>query len=187
MFSNAKRYLCTPQFVAMNDFSAYEIPFLGLKIGIHHYELELKDAFFKAFEHSQIERANLTATVKLDKQSSMMVADFHLTGTVGAICDRCGTDFDLSVEHSDRLIVKFGDVTGTTDEEILVLGTEVHKLELHQYLYEYAHLAVPSKTVHPDIEDCDQNAIALLENLRPGEDDDDDDIDPRWEALKGLK
>ncbi len=170
----------------MNNFSAYEIPFLGLKVGIHDYEFELKETFFEAFEHSQIEQANLTANVKLDKQSSMMVVDFHLSGTVGAICDRCGVAFDLPVEYDDRLIVKFGDVTGTTDDEILVLGTEVHLLELHQYLYEYAHLAVPSKTAHPDEEDCDQEALNLLENLRPG-DDDDDDIDPRWDALKGLK
>lgn len=185
MFWSGKPYLCTPQFDAMNEFVAYQIPFLGLKPGIHSFDFELDDSFFASFEHSEIERADIKADVKLDKQSTMLVLDFHLTGTVGAICDRCGGELDVQIDYTDRLIVKYGEVTGNTDDEIFVLGPSEHLLKLHQYLYEYAHLALPSKTVHPTEEECDQDALNLLDDLRPG--DDEDDIDPRWEALKGLK
>lgn len=174
----------------MNPYTPYRIPFLGLKIGRHEYEFELDDTFFASFEHSEISGGKLQADLLLDKQGSMMVLDFHVYGTVSAECDRCGDPMEVDVEHTDRLIVKYGDETGSTEDEILVLGPSEHLLELHQYLYEYAHLGLPSKRVHDDEADCNQEALARLEALRtddPGDDDDDEPIDPRWEALKNLK
>ncbi len=174
----------------MNPFTAYQIPFLGLKTGKHDFEFELDDTFFASFEHSVITGGQIVADVLLDKQSSMLVLDFNLTGEVSAICDRCGEPMRVSVEHLDRLIVKYGDTTGSTDDEILVLGTNEHLLHLEQYLYEYAHLGMPSRVVHPNESECNQEAMKLLAALRTANDrndDDENDVDPRWEALKKLK
>jgi uncharacterized protein len=174
----------------MNPYTPYRIPFLGLKIGKHVYEFELDDAFFSSFEHSEIARGNVKAEVLLEKQSTMLVLDFTLDGTVEAQCDRCGDPIEVEVAHEDRLIVKYGDETGSFDDEILILGTNEHLLELQQFLYEYAHLGLPARMVHEHEDECNQEAITLLQTLQsapPDEDDDDDDVDPRWEALKKLK
>lgn len=168
----------------MNPFAAYRIPFLGLKAGVHTFDFVLDDTFFAAFEYSEISKAHIDVDLKLEKQSTMMVLDFSLSGRVLSECDRCGGDLELEVSHEDRLIVKFGDENRITEDEILVVDPSVHILELEQYLYEYAHLALPSRRVHATEEECDQNALDLLDDLQ---EDEEEDVDPRWEALKGLK
>lgn len=178
----------------MNPFAAYRIPFLGLKIGKHAYEFELDETFFSSFEQSEITGGLVKAQLQLEKQSTMMVLDFELEGSVHGICDRCGDPIEVNVEHHDRLIVKYGEQTGSTDEEILVVGPSEHLLELHQFLYEFAHLGLPARMVHTKERDCNQEAIRLLRELNAAandddedDDEDDDDVDPRWEELKKLK
>lgn len=170
----------------MRPFQAYEVPFLGLKEGFHHFEFEVNDTFFSHFEFSQIEAAEIKVGMTLEKQSTMMILEFDLNGSVKSLCDRCGAPMDLEIEHQDRVIVKFGDETEMTEDEILVLGPAEHILHLEQYLYEFAHLGLPSKVAHEDEEDCDQDALDKLSEWEIGEDDDEEN-DPRWDALKGLK
>lgn len=179
------------KFERMNPYSSYRIPFLGPKIGRHEYDFELDDTFFASFEHSEITKGNVRADIALEKQSTMLILDFTLEGSVEGICDRCGDLLEVEVFHEDRLIVKYGDETGNAEDEILVVGPSEHILELHQYLYEYAHLGLPARMVHETEAECNQKALALLNDLSSPEpdddDDDDDDVDPRWEALKNLK
>jgi uncharacterized metal-binding protein YceD (DUF177 family) len=171
----------------MNPFKAYQIPFLGLKTGFHDFEFELDNAFFAAFEHSEIQSGDLKANLTLEKQSTMLVLDFQVEGVVEGVCDRCGDSVEVEVEHTDRLIVKYGDATEITDDDILVVGPSEHILELHHYLYEYAHLGLPARVVHDDESECNQKALEILRDLKIDDRDEDDDVDPRWEALKKLK
>ncbi|MBI1266432.1 MAG: DUF177 domain-containing protein [Cryomorphaceae bacterium] len=170
----------------MATLSPYKIPFLGLSVGFHTYEFELDDSFFAAYEFSEITHADIQIDLELEKQSTMMVLKFELGGVVETECARCGDPLEIEIEHSDRLVVKFGDTTGTSDDDILEISTSEHLLDLSQYLYEYAHLALPSRSVHEDEEDCNPDALDLLDDL--GVDDDPDEpLDPRWDALKDLK
>jgi len=45
-------------------------------------------------------------------------------------------------------------------------------------------LNMPLKSTHESLEDCDQDALSRLSGNKGNE---DDDIDPRWEALRKLK
>lgn len=170
----------------MDIYKAYKIPFIGLKVGQHEFEFELGDTFFASFEHSEISGSEINVDLHLDKQSTMMVLDFEVYGTVETICDRCGSKMKVDIDHEDRLIIKYGEQTGSSEDEILVFGPGIHLIELQQYLYEYAHLALPSRRVHEDETECNQDALKLLNELRE-EKNEDEDIDPRWEGLKGLK
>ena len=170
----------------MDIYKAYKIPFIGLKVGQHEFEFELGDKFFESFEHSEISGSEINVDVVMDKQSTMMVLDFEVYGSVETICDRCGTPMRVDIDHEDRLIIKYGDQTGSSDDEILVFGPSEHMIELQQFLYEYSHLGLPSRRVHETEEECDQDAMNLLNKLRE-EKDEDEDIDPRWEGLKVLK
>lgn len=169
----------------MRPFKAYELPFIGLKVGFHSFEYEIDKAFFSNFEFTQIDDADIKVDLTLERQSTMMILDFSIEGEVQGICDRCGAPVALDVEYEDRVIVKFGDETDSSNDEILVVGPAEHILHLEHYLYEFAHLALPAKVVHEDIEDCDQDALDKLSEWT--EEEDDEDTDPRWDALKGLK
>lgn len=168
----------------MDPLKTYRIPFIGLKVGIHDFNFELDKQFFSCFEQSELDGAYIKVDVILDKQSSMMNLTFNLKGTMEAPCDRCGSEVEIEFESEFALIVKYGEETGSTDEEILILGPSEHYLELSQYLYEYAHLSIPVKKTHQNIEDCDDGILDILDDLT---DQDEEDIDPRWEALKKLK
>lgn len=165
----------------MKALREYGIPYLGLKLGKHQYQFILTDRFFENFDLSEIHRCHIVADVELEKQSTMLVIDSTLNGEVQTQCDHCGDDLVIPVKIKQRLIVKFGDETGETDEDILVLGPAEHEVQMAQYLYEYAHLAIPARHVHKDPSMCDQEALKRLDKYRV-----DEAASTKWAALKDL-
>lgn len=167
----------------VNRHAEYKIPFIGLKEGIHEYELLLESKFFEEFELSEFEQGEVNVKITLDKRINMMVVDFDLAGHVFFPCDKCGAQAKLDFEGNEKLIVKFGDKTSSTDEEILVLGPNEYELDVSQYLYEYVVLLIPARRVHASEDECDQDVLHKLDELE----DKEEKTDPRWDALKGFK
>ena len=54
------------------------IPHYGLKPGWHHYDFEIEDAFFEAFEYSEIQTGQVTIGVDLEKQERMFILHFSI-------------------------------------------------------------------------------------------------------------
>lgn len=161
------------------------VPFSGLKLGKHDFEFEMGPEFFACFEESNIQDGKLNAKAELDKQASMLVFQIHLEGMINTTCDRCNAPLNVTESGDFRLIVKFSNEEDSLSEEIVNIPEGEVEINLSQYLYEFAHLLLPQKAVHEE-GDCDPEMVALLDKLS-GSSDKDDDIDPRWEALKGLK
>lgn len=159
----------------------YQIPYLGLKAGKHRFDFTLTDEFFEEFEFSEIRHANIAVVVELDKQSSMLVFDISLEGSIQSLCDRCGDDLEIPISLEEQLIVKFGEETMVMDDEIIIHGPSEHSIDLRQYLYEYAHLALPLRHVHKSEEECNQESLKALEKYRVEATSDD-----KWAALKNL-
>jgi len=167
---------------------AYTIPFAGLKAGMHHFDFELDPTFFEQFTASEIQEATVQVTTTLDRRENMLVFQHALRGSFATVCDRCGEALTLPLEGDFELVVKFGPERGHSDEEILILGPSDYEVELAQFFYEYAHLALPSRSVHPE-GGCDSNMLDLLDEhaLWEPEQSDEAPADPRWDALKKLK
>jgi uncharacterized metal-binding protein YceD (DUF177 family) len=94
----------------------------------------------------------------------------------------------LSIDHRVRYVVKFGDRTHKTDDDILVLGPAEHLLDVREFLYEATALALPLRRVHEEEKDCDPRVMHWLSGSvdhAPGEVQ-EEEVDPRWAALKGL-
>lgn len=159
----------------------YQIPYLGLKLGKHQFEFTLTDSFFEQFELSEIHHAHMEIDVTLEKQSSMMVLDIAMSGDVQTTCDRCNDDLVVPVDIEERLIVKFGDETGSTDDDILIHGPSEHAIDLSQYFYEYAHLALPPRQIHETEAECNQESLRALEKYRA-----EVNTGTQWAALKNL-
>jgi len=68
---------------------------------------------------------------------------------------------------------------------VVVIPETEYTFDLAPYLYEFIHLALPVRLIHPDDENgnstCDPDMLRRLEKLIPTE-----TIDPRWEALRKL-
>jgi len=159
----------------------FRVPFTGLKDGHHVFEFHLGETFFDAFEYSEIDSADISATVLLEKTANMLVFITSLKGIVQVDCDRCGEPIDQAMEGSFRLVVKFGSETGETDEDVLVLGPSEFMVDLSQYLYEYAHLTVPARRVHPLVEECNQDILKKLEEMRVTQ-----DAESKWIEIKDM-
>lgn len=128
----------------------YTLKFKGLSVGTHHFEYTVDDAFFAAFETSEIHRGDVKVALDVDRQSSMLTFDFRMTGDVEVTCDRCLGEFRMPVAYTGRLLVKFvEEAPEESDGEVLWLHPSETEVDLAQYIYESIVLSLPYQRVHP--------------------------------------
>jgi uncharacterized protein len=171
--------------VIVNRLKEYNIQFVGLEPGIHQFGFEVNDTFFEHFEFSLIKHGQVHVTVALEKSERMMIFNIGLEGKVLVTCDRCSDEFYFPVSDTQKLIVKLGAEYLEESEDVVVIPDTEYQFDLSPYIYEFIHLALPAKLVHPGDEHgnstCNPEIMRILEKLTPPE-----TIDPRWEALKKL-
>jgi uncharacterized protein len=163
------------------------ITLVGLKEGRHTFNFEIGDEFFEYYEESEVKEGSVIAYIDMDKRSSHIDMTLRISGTVNICCDRCLEMFFQPVDCTNRLLVKFGKSKDESDPDIITLPEEEHELDLKQNIYEFIHLALPIKRVHPDDEignsKCDPFMLEKLEELVI---DEENENDPRWDELKKL-
>ncbi|OFY65711.1 MAG: hypothetical protein A2V46_10135 [Bacteroidetes bacterium RBG_19FT_COMBO_42_7] len=165
----------------------YAIPVSGIKEGDHLFEFEIKKAFFDLFEESEIKEGELIVVAEIEKSPSHLDLNIKISGKVRICCDRCLEMFDHPVDCENRLLVKFGTKKDESDPEIIAVPRDEHELDLKQYLYEFIHLALPIKRIHPDgvkgMSTCDP---VMLQKLKEHLVEEETGNDPRWDNLKNL-
>jgi len=167
----------------------YSIPFTGLALGKHHFEFDVDDAFFNEFEYSLVKKADLKCQVEVEKQETMMILDFHITGTIGATCDKCLSQYPQELDVHEQQIAKFSDEAIDEDDEIIALGKNEHEIVLAGLIYEYINVAVPFIASCGDEGNtpyCDKEMLDKLNDLSANNEQ-DENPDPRWDALKKIK
>ena len=174
----------------MNYLKQYRIPFTGLSLGAHDFAFDIDKAFFDCYDYSIVKDGNLKAHVNLLKQETMMILQFHITGSVMLTCDVCLSPFPAKTDIEERMIVKFTD-EGAADssEEIMVLAKHTHELDIAGLLYEYINVSIPLYSKCSEQGDnitCDENVLAKLGDLTPAQQE-EKQADPRWDALKKIK
>jgi len=158
----------------VRELRKYTICFGGLDEGKHNFMFDIDNTFFDLFESSEIKIGKLTAEVNLIKEPQVIVMEFFINGTVNVVCDRCLDQFDLPVQYTGRLFFKFGKVPREVTDEIVILLTGQTEINIAQYLYEFIHLSLPYRKIHPDIDGksgCNPDMIKKLESLivnKPG-------------------
>lgn len=169
------------------------IQFSGLKSGVYHYDFTLDNSFFSEYKNEKILDANIVFDVKLEKKERMLLFYFTFSGEVTTTCDRCLGEMRLPVEGEQSLCVKFSDTEQSDDEDVIILPENEYKIDLAQWMYEYVAVSIPMQCVHPDDAEgnstCDPEMLKYLSEETEGEatQTNEDEIDPRWEALKNLK
>jgi len=152
----------------VKDLRKYVIPFAGLKEGRHEFEFDVDDSFFDHFDSSEIKEGKLGVKVILVKNPQVLELNFNIEGLVKTICDRCLDEFDLPMIYQGKLFFKFGEGTYELTDEILILSPSEHEINISQFIYEFIHLALPYRRIHPDINGingCNETMIQKLESL----------------------
>jgi len=171
----------------------FQVKILGLPVGQYHYSLPVTDAFFTAFEHSLVQKGNLTAKVSLDKSETLIRARFAIDGTMELESDRSLELFDHPVSIREELIYKFGDEDKEISEEMQQIAWETFALDLSLPIYEFLTLAVPMRKLKPDeaeepedgIGDAERRLVYRSADESP-EAEEAPAPDPQWEALRKL-
>lgn len=174
------------------------IQFSGLKSGIYHYDFTLNDSFFSDYNYEKILGGEVFFGVKLEKKERLMLFHFTFSGKVKTPCDRCLDEIDWPVEGDEHLCVKLSDKETSDDENVVILPENAFKIDLAQWMFEFVAVSMPIRCIHPD--DAEGNTTCNPDMLKyiseeagsdnddkSDNDNDDEEIDPRWEALAKLK
>jgi len=163
------------------------IPFSGLKEGKHEFDFSIGAEFFEQYEQSLVEIADVEIKVDFVKKKNLLELDIDFEGTVESICDRCSDPLSIAIVGSEFLLVKFGD-DESDDEHIMFIPDSAFELDFSDQMYELINLSMPAKKKHKKEADCNQEMLKKLKEYSPErESDTDEEIDPRWSALKKLK
>jgi len=168
------------------------IQFSGLKPGIYTYNFKLDSNFFEAFKNEKLRNGEVFFEVKLEKKERLMMFYFTYSGVIRTTCDRCLGEMELPIEGKQTLCVKFSDSETSDNEDVVILPESEFKIDLAQWMYEYVAVAIPIQCVHPENENgeptCDPEMLQYLSTVNSGAPmSDEQEIDPRWAALKNLK
>lgn len=168
----------------------FEIPHVGLKEGIHHFQFDVDDKFLEMFNHDHSEFENLQAVVKLsfDKKNSFFLLNFDIDGKIDVACDRCGDPFELRLWDEFKLVVKLlgdGDAEKEDEDDVVFIPRSESILDVAEWVYEFIMLSIPIQHIHPDKEDgsdgCNPEALKLLKKMT-----DEAEAKPANNIWKGL-
>ena len=177
--------------VIMKPLKEYTIQFVGLKLGKHHFDYQIDEKFFEHFEYDEFNNVNVKVDLLFEKKTTLLELNFKVSGQVNVNCDTTNEPYDQSIEDDFELVVKFGEEYNDEIEDILILPHGEYEVNVAQYIYELIILSMPTKRVHPGIEDgtLDSDILEKLEELSPkglDEKEKTEETDPRWNTLKKL-
>ena len=190
----------------MGKFDTYRIDFRNItQAEVHEYEYLLDNKFFVDIDGPEVQKGKVHVTLKVNRKHSSFELLFRCAGVVYVSCDRCLDDMEIPIETTNRLIVKLGKEYAEESDEVLVIAEDDSTLNIAWFLYEFVALAIPLKHVHPPgkcnkamtsklkkhsakrSDDEDMDDFIADDNMMPVDDEpDNQEPDPRWNALKEL-
>ncbi|MCF8227701.1 MAG: DUF177 domain-containing protein [Bacteroidales bacterium] len=170
----------------MDYFKEFVIPFKGLKPGGHNFEFEITKKFFDHFDYSELETGEIGVDLELIREENMLTLVFDISGFAKVQCDRCGDFFRQEITNHKTLYIKFGPEAFEESDEIIVISEKEYEIDVSQYIYEFIHLSLPYRKIHPRDENgneqCNPEVLKKIEEYKK-----ESSTDPRWDALKKLK
>ena len=172
----------------MYDLTPFQIDLKGLKESATALEYDLTDAYFEAIGATEVSGGSVHTEVVIRPCAGFFEMVVRSEGHVRVTCDRCLDDMEQPVAADNRLTVKLGAEYNEVDDWVIIDENE-GILDLSWFIYEFIALAIPIQHVH-DPGKCNAAMIEALEEhsaARSSDADDQQSIDPRWEALSKLR
>ena len=149
----------------MDALTDFIIPIIGLKLGEHSYRFKVDRQFFKEFDNTDLQEGSLQVDLVLKKRSNLMELMFRVKGNVNCLCDRCGGDLELPLDHQEMRIVKFSQEDFDNTADVLIIGSEEHEINVSHIVYETIFLGLPIRKFHDQETNgqiCDEGVIKKL-------------------------
>ena len=190
----------------MGKYTAFKLPLKSLGVGTHEFEYHLDKQFFVNMESSDIHDADLNVALTVQYNGDIYNLDFHITGEVVLICDRCLDDLRFPIDATYHIVVKYGEDYNDDNDEVLEIPETDNTLNVAYMIKDTVELAIPIKHGHP-LGKCNRQMSAMLKKHRATSGDDDAELenelideidnidaqssaagnsDPRWDALRKL-
>jgi uncharacterized protein len=151
------------------------IPFVGLKIGIHHFEFDLTDTFFEESDYSIVKKGKVHVKLAFEKKETMMIGNYSINGVVKTDCDRCTEPVEVVAKGDYRLVYKF-DSTASDDESLVIIYPEDFDINVRENILELINVSIAARAVHPKGE-CNEDMLNLLNEYVVNSDFDEDELE----------
>lgn len=171
----------------------FKLRLSGVEDGNYCFSVVCDKEFFELAALSDLQDGKLDLQIEMAKTEKFVDLKFHFSGEVVAQCDRCLLPVNIPMNFDDRLLVKLVPVVeegeNEDDDDIWVMEENTYELDVFHFVYESIMLALPHRLVHEDDENgnptCDPQVMETLQRLSHTADE--NETDPRWDALKNLK
>lgn len=187
----------------MGKFSEFNLPLKSLTPGTHEFSFRLGQDFFSNMENTDIHGADLEVKLTVTYVRDIYELDFHITGSIVLLCDRCLDELVQPIDARYHINVQFGADYDDSSDDLLIIPENDSTLNVSYMIYDTVVLEIPIKHVHP-MGKCNRQMSAVLRKHRVRTADEDAELedelmdeidtmidsdtpsDPRWSALKGL-
>lgn len=175
-----------------NKRQEYIIDYKTLESGTYEFDYHIDKDFFSMFDEPLAQDGNADVHAAMRVTSAGLSIRLDISGTLQVECDRCLETFDMPIDASYDLVVKYGDKTTPLDEadDVITIGDDDDFLDLSQHIYEYVVLSLPARRVHPDLPDgqpgCNPEMLShIIITDDDDEYDDEDEGDEDYDEEEG--
>ncbi len=172
----------------------FEIAFVGLKAGVHEFNYELPDQFFKDKGVEDANNVNAVVKLSLEKNTGFMLLNFAIGGKADVNCDRCGNPLGMELWDDFKMLVKLVDNPEEMNEQeedadVYYLSRTESHLDVANWLYEFVLLSIPMQRMcSPEEMGGPQCNKEVLEKLREMEDrSTEHNANTLWKGLDKFK
>ncbi len=174
----------------MNYRREFEIPFVGLKSGIHNFEYNIDNTFFIHYGEQDFKNCTANIKLELDKKNSFLLLKFDIDGSVEVNCDRCGNPLKLQLWDEFKVMVKLADDPKLMNEQeedpdVYYISKGEGILSVEDWIYEFINLSLPMQKMCA-VEDiggpqCNKEVLEKLKKM-------ENDVQRQnYSTIKGLE
>lgn len=165
----------------------YFVRIAGLKEGEHMQSFDIKDKFFEAYEKSEVKAGEFIVSSLLNIKGIDRKLTINIEGVIkNLLCDYCVEKLNHKISATLDFVIKESEQKIESTDEIIYVLPKQHQLKINQLIFEMISLSVPTKKIHQENGKitCDEKMLLLIERYAKKQ---NQDADPRWEALKKIK
>ena len=171
----------------------YEIAFVGLKPGEHHFTYEITEKFFEPFQEQDFTNCQTTVKLRLEKNNGFMMLKFDLDGKVEVVCDRCGNNLPMQLWDEFNIIVKMAEEPEVMndreeDPDVYYISKSESHINVADWIYEFINLSIPMQKM------CKEDEIGgpqcnseVLDKLKRMDEEAKVDSNAIWKGLDQFK
>ena len=160
---------------AMASMRMFEIPFVGLKPGVHEFNYDLDATFFKEKTGENSEEIVADVKLTLDKNNGFLLLKFTVGGKADVNCDRCGNPLKVDLWDEFNMVVKLTEDPQKANEEeedadVFYIAKSESHIEVSDWLYEFVMLSIPMQHICGNDSDgkslCNEEVLKKLEAMQ---------------------